>query len=100
MSKVYTKLNIIDEYQKKKNEAPEIQPVYDSFSVKIVDHGINTTKFELSFKNNFWIISKSQDLVDEYLDSINTKLLSSLNVEKQNPRFSTLLFFDFFKKTD
>ena len=98
VSKVYTKLNIIDEYRNKKNESP--QTVYDSFSVKVVDHGVNTTKFELSFKNNFWIISKSQDLVDQYLDSINTKLLSSLNVEKQNPRFSTLLFFDFFKKTD
>lgn len=58
---MYTKLNIIDEYQKKKSEGQleEVKPAYDSFSIKVVDHGMSTTKFELSFKNNFWIISKS-----------------------------------------
>jgi hypothetical protein len=79
VTKVYTKLNIIDEYQKKKSES-EITTAFETFSVKVVDHGVNTTKFDLCYKNNFWILSKPQELVDEYLDSINVKLLSALNV--------------------
>ena len=43
---------------------------------------------------------KNQDFVDQYLDTLNIKLISDLNVRYQPPRFSSLLFFDFFKKTD
>ena len=32
---------------------------YDGFSIKVIDHGINTTKFDLSFKAYTWILSKN-----------------------------------------
>lgn len=113
-SKVYTTLKIIDEYQPVSTaDSPEpldteemLSPkeqtvdVYDSFSIKIMDHGLNTTKFDLSYKNYVWIVSKNQEMVDQYLESINVSLLSDLNIQNRSPRFSTLLFFDFFKKQD
>lgn len=77
-----------------------VDDVYDSFSIKIMDHGLNTTKFDLSYKNYVWIVSKNQEMVDQYLESINVSLLSDLNIQNRSPRFSTLLFFDFFKKQD
>ena len=103
ISKVYTKLNIIDEYQSKGNlssfsetmqsldshsqkklsEEPNSpqKDTYGSFNIKVIDRGTKHTKFDLSFKGNVWILSKSQDLVDAYIESIDVKMLSGLNVK-------------------
>ena len=105
-SKIYTTLNIIDEYQKNREDELDLDEdktdvsmlitesaklsfisqenalcdAYDGFSIKVMDHGINTTKFDLSYKAYTWILSKNQELVDWYLESIGIKLLSDLNV--------------------
>lgn len=75
------------------------------FNVKILDQGKSTVKLELEFNHNIWIISKTKESLDQYLKSINVENLSDLNQiseEKiiKNPCFSTLLYFDFFKKMD
>ena len=75
------------------------------FNVKILDQGKSTVKLELEFNHNIWIISKTKESLDQYLKSINVDNLSDLNQiseEKiiKNPCFSTLLYFDFFKKMD
>lgn len=103
ISKVYTKLNIIDEYQSKGNlssfsetmqsldshsqkrlsEEPNSpqKDTYGSFNIKVIDRGTKHTKFDLSFKGNVWILSKNQELVDAYIESIDVKMLSGLNVK-------------------
>ena len=70
-----------------------------------MDQGKNTVKLELEFNHNIWIISKTKESLDQYLKSINVENLSELNQtldEKviKNPCFSTLLYFEFFKKMD
>ena len=45
-------------------------------------------------------MSKNQKEVESYLKSIETSKEIDLNTVNGNPRFTTLLFFDFFKKVD
>jgi hypothetical protein len=99
---VYTKLNIIDEYQSKTNlsafsetmsslessqkkvsepNSPIKEESYDSFNIKVIDRGTKMTKFDLSFKGNVWILSKNQELVDSYIESVGVKMLSGLNLK-------------------
>lgn len=55
----------------------------------------------MEYRSHVWLISKNQELVDQYLGSIGLAILSHLNTDDGvNPRFTTLLFFDFFKKID
>ena len=85
------------------NESNPLSPIrpFNSFSIKAVEYGKTKTKFDMEFRSNVWIISKNQDLMDQYLESIGIGILSHLNTEDGvNPRFTTLLFLDFFKKVD
>ena len=74
-------MNIIDEYQTNREDDLALdedktdvsmlitesaklsfisqENAYDGFSIKVMDHGINTTKFDLSFKAYTWILSKN-----------------------------------------
>ena len=74
------------------------------FQIKMVDEGRMTQKMDCEFRGDVWIISKAKSLVNRYLKSINLNKLEDLNIKRsdriRNPRFSTLLFFDFFKKVD
>ena len=120
-SKVYTQLNIVDEYRdsstndqslESKNSFEQIKFAQlqnmKAFNVKVLDQGKSTVKLELEFNQHIWIISKTKDSIDQYLKSINVESLSDLNLTKteekekiiKTPSFSTLLFFDFFKKMD
>jgi len=98
---VYTKLNIIDEYQTKTNlpafsetmsslensqkkvsePTSPLKETYDSFNIKVIDRGTKLTKFDLNFKGNVWILSKNQDHVDSYIESVGVKMLSGLNLK-------------------
>lgn len=96
---------LLDSYVQSKfvNDQNPLQPVrpFNSFTIKAIEFGKTTTKFDMEYRSHVWLISKNQDLVDQYLESVGHGILSHLNTEDGvNPRFTTLLFFDFFKKVD
>lgn len=80
------------------------------FSAKVVDEGRATSKLDLEYRGNVWIMSKNREVMHKYLKSIGLNSLSELevtqvvkgqvNTKPTNPRFSTLIFFEFFKKVD
>ena len=120
ISKVYSTLNIIDEYQKSDKsqqlsnfsetmstlnkstdeELKASQVILNNFTITPVDKGNLTTKYDLSYQSHVWIMSKNQKEVNSYLKSIEKSKETELNTVNSNPSFTTLLFFDFFKKVD
>mmetsp|Transcript_4469 Transcript_4469/g.6656 ORF Transcript_4469/g.6656 Transcript_4469/m.6656 type:complete len:276 (+) Transcript_4469:1286-2113(+) len=72
------------------------------FWIQIAEHGFDTTsKFDITYKDFEWTVEKPWESVDCYLESIQKKGLSDLNIHKKgSPRFSSLLFFGYFGKQE
>ena len=70
------------------------------FEAKLVDEGTKSSKIELDLKGINWITSKNKTDIQRYLRSVSAKALVDLTILRgtmhKNPRFSTLLFFEFF----
>ena len=86
--------------RQEEEEVKEIRIVQNNFTIIPTDKGNLTTKYDLSFKAHVWIVSKNHKDVEQYIKSLELTKEKDLNTVDKNPKFSTLLFFDFFKKVD
>ena len=107
--KVYGELKIVDNYsgieeEHKASDHPDFQLPMTVFEAKLVDEGSKSSKIELDLKGINWITSKNKTDIQRYLRSVSAKALVDLTILRgtmhKNPRFSTLLFFEFFQKVE
>ena len=115
-TKVYTQLNIVDEYQidlssPTKHDSEEQKhedslPMIASYNlahtlmkIQLLPASFGESQnYSITYRNQSWKTSKSQEEREMFLDKQGVK--NEMELAREEPKLETLLFFDFFTQVD